>query len=316
MKMKIITVGVLVACAAAIFGISYYLKSGPENSDSEIAQNDEHKAKDENKDIIQEQAHPDTAMPEHHEENRGAVADTENGQKEQPSNHGGMNDPAMKARLNEMQERAIKEQIPRLYADLFKELSLSEGQKEKVVAHLSKSMQSEAQFGMKLLDPDVPVEEVLREQEKLSRDLREDMKDVLPDREQELIKNYQNNLPKKMQKKQLFAVVDGLNLDAKQKEDARGIIDRAVENMKAKKGLGQFAREDIVEMREKFRGAKLGDQQFMKATIEVAKAQNESLLKNLKDLPKDAYNAIEKQQGAPLEAMEQMLKMNPPDNPQ
>ncbi len=110
------------------------------------------------------------------------------------------NDPRS---LNE----AVQQQLDLTYGDLFTELSLPEGKRQQVANQLSSSMKAEAQLGAKLMDPNVAVDDIMRAHDKIAQDRLGELSKILSPEQVDSVKQYQNDLPKRMQKKQLMGLV-------------------------------------------------------------------------------------------------------------
>lgn len=205
-------------------------------------------------------------------------------------------------------KEAVQQQMALLFDDLFKELSLAPEQQQKLQSHLSKSMQSQAELAPLLLDPNTPVEEVLKRQDKLLQAQSSELGSFLSSKEQEAVKKYQENLPKKMQTKQLMGIVEQLGVSGAEKENAQRIIERAIDKTETKKASAKISKEEILELREKF-GGKASGQEYMKANMEAGAEKVKTLLKNLEELPKETYDKIKEQIEMSMKMMEQ--KGNP-----
>jgi hypothetical protein len=298
----------LVVLTITILGISYYFISGgsekePSLEEVNIDLNAEHK-----KDPKEKEADPAPVK----EEYLPVIANEEKPIPKavpQPSNK----NEAPPSTANAQRDDAMKKQIPLIYEDLFKELALPEEKRKQVEEHLAKSMKSEADFGFKLFDPNVSVDEVLREQERLSSERQRGLGGILSLNEQELVTKHQNDLPKKAQDKHIGMIVESLKLEESEKENVRSALDRAMQNMDERKRIGQFTAQDIAEARKQFGGAKPGTPEFMRANIEASATHIQGVLKDLEHLPQ--YEAIKMQIVMPLEMMRQSMKQQPNQGP-
>ena len=207
-------------------------------------------------------------------------------------------------------KEAVQQQMAVLFDDLFKELSLPPDQQQKLQGHLSKSMQSQAELAPLMLDPNTPVEEVLKRQEKLLQAQSAELGSILSAKDQEVVKKYQENLPKKMQTKQLMGIVEQLGVSGADKENAQRIIERAIEKTETQKASAKISKEEILELRGKFAGKNAGGEEFMKANMAAGAEKANNLLKNLKELPKEQYEKIKEQIEMSMKMMEQ--KANAP----
>lgn len=311
MEKKIVIAAVLVALAAIVLGVGFYMLTEERDQEASLDEVQENlKAEPE------EAAQKEPANATGHQENRADEHDAEAQRRAMraaeantmPSNQAAPSQDDAQAPRGQTQDEVIKQQVPRLYEDLFKELALPEERRKKVEDHLVNAMKTEADFGLKLLDPNVSVEEVLREQDRFARQQQGDLSGVLSAQEQDVVKKHQNDLPKKMQKDQIMMLVERLNLDGREKENVKNTIERAVQNNESKKRLGQYTAQDVADLRKQFGGAKPGDPEFMRATIEVSANEVKTLLKDLEQLPKEQYEAIKQQMEMPLEMMRQSLK--------
>lgn len=316
MEKKLPIVALAAALLMAIIGIGYFIVKSDEPEQEAALQDEKENLK---KPVPQEELKAETPDPIVYEEHKAPnneeqqrkvmkADETKVAAPQQPASK----DDAMKPQLHAEHERMLKEQVPRMYDDLFKELALPDEQRQKVENHLVKAMKSESEIDFKLLDPTVPVEEVLKEQEKLARELQGDLNGVLSQQEQDVVKKHQDDLPKKMQKQQIMALVESLNLPGGEKENVRTAVETAVQNLESKKRVGQYSAQDIAEIRKQFGGAKPGDPEFMRATIEISSNQIKSLLKDLEHLPRDQYDALKTQIEMPLEMMRQNLRQQGP----
>lgn len=216
---------------------------------------------------------------------------------------------AEKSSFDKIREQVIKDQVPYLYNDLLKELALPEGKSKKLSDHLAKTIKAEAEFGMKVMDPNISVDDLMRLQETLTEGFDADLRGILSPREQEMVRSYNGNLPKKMQNKHFMNMVEQWGLNDSDKERAKAVIERALDGMETKKNLGNFSKENILELREKFAGKKPGSPEFLKTTIDLGEAESQKLLKNLKELPPKQYESLKQQIEMPLGMMRQQLNL-------
>lgn len=313
MKKKTTIAALLIALTGFLFGICFYFVSAERNKKAswekpqEVIRDEQVERKNEkpetNEEVILENK-LENNFGEKPTSKRAALENSLPADQQTPKANNLPQSGAVDAMLNS----GIKRQVSRFYDDLFKELDLPEEQRKQVEEHLVKSTKSELEFDFKLLNPDVPVDELLRDQDRLSRELNKDLKGILSEREQELIMKHQKDYPKKMQKSQIMMLVDGLNLEGEEKETVQSAIELAVQNLEAKKSMGEYSAQDIVDYRKQFKGAKPGDPDFIRATIEASTQRNKTLLKGLEHLPKEHYEAIKKGMEAPLEMMQQVFK--------
>jgi hypothetical protein len=211
---------------------------------------------------------------------------------------------------NNFLNEAIQKQVSLLYKDLFKELALEEEPRKEVEEHLIKSMRYEAEFDLKIFDPNISVDEILQYQDKLSRQQRGRLGEILTPSEEEVVKKYQSELPKKRQEQQIAMLLNNLHLEAGEKENVKNALERAMQNVEEKKKIGEYTAQDITNMRKQFGNAKPGDPEFMRASIEDSAKKINGILKDLKHLPIEQYEAIKKQMEMPLEMMRQGMKQH------
>ncbi len=226
-------------------------------------------------------------------------------------------DPAIRAPEQEIQKtdnspasEALQQHVVALYGDLFKELNLPAEQQQKLNAHLSKTMRSQAELGPLMFDPNIPVEDVLKRQEKLVQEQSAELGGILAPQEQEILKQYQDNLPKKMQAQQVDGLVEQLGLSGADKENTQRVIKRAMENIQPQNTKGKISREEILDLRAKFAGKKMGGAEFTEAGMKAGAENLNKFLKNIeKDLPRDHYEKIKEQLEMPMKMMNQKGNM-------
>lgn len=216
-------------------------------------------------------------------------------------------DPQQK-KAEAYRDEVLKQQVPVMYDDLFKELSITDDQRVQVEKHLAQSIKSEADFEMKLFDPKVSVEDLIREQDRVTADMKGGLRGVLTPTEQDIVSKHQNDLPKKAESEQMKMLVDSLNLQGADRDNVQNAVDRAIKNLDPSKHVGQYSAQDITELRKQFGNAKPGDAEFMKANIELSEKRVSGFLKELEHLPKDQYEAIKKQVQGPLDMMKQNMQ--------
>jgi len=310
MKNNVTFPALIIVLAAMICGIGYYLISAAGKKDASLEEQHEETKVELKKEPKQEEPpaiiNQENQVPDQEIPKPVAMPNTEPASPQAPN----QND---RSKADAFLDEALRTQVPRIYEDLFKELNLPEEQRKQVEGHLAKVMKAKANFEMKILDPNVPVEELLRDQDRLLKEGQAGLGGILGQREQDVVAKHQNELPLKMQKKQAEMLADTLNLQGNEKEKVTNVLERAMQKMEQNKNIGQYTEQDITDARKKFAGAKPGSQEFLRATIEESTKRVKSFGNYIEqELPKEQSDVLKKQLEMPLEMMRKSLKQQPP----
>lgn len=293
MKKKVIISVCSIVIAVIVFGFYYYKKStNKEMALLEEPQENPHAEEDSEQRELPNAFVEDNADSDFAEPPMPAMADEI---KSEPTNSAEGKENDDPSPMAAMRDKMLRKHLESLYEDLFKELVLTQEQRKQVEDHLVKSLKTEAEFDFKLIDPKVSVDKLLQDQKRLSDELQQDLSGILSLREQNLIRKHQKELPQKTQRKQAMMLADALKIEGEERENATNAIMRAVQKLDTKKSMGEYTAEDIHAHRKQFGGAKPGDPEFMRATLKASSERVKEFLKELKDLPKEQYEALKKQ---------------------
>lgn len=196
-----------------------------------------------------------------------------------PKNNAPKDSPSSR---EEKRHQMVKKQLSRVYKDLLEDLNLPEETKNKFVDHMAKSAKTEAEFNKKLMDPNVSVDELMRLQQEQKSNIDRELDSILSSSERRRVENYHADKFAKMQKTQLNMLVNSLGLSDGDKQVAQEAVTEALKEMSPPKKLGNLTREDIMETKEMFAGAKPGSKEFIQSMMERGKKELKPVLDGLK----------------------------------